>query len=80
VLRLIVGEGMRIVLIGGSVGLIAALALSRVMSSLLFGVRPTDLATFVAVPVGLGLLALIACYMPAARATRIDPMSALRSE
>jgi predicted permease len=80
VLRLIVAEGMRIVLIGGSVGLIAALALSRLMSSLLFGIRPTDLATFLSVPIGLALLALIACYMPAARATRIDPMSALRSE
>ena len=80
VLRLIVGEGMRIVLLGGAVGILAALALTRLMSSLLFGVRPTDLATFIAVPVGLALLALIACYMPAARATRIDPMSALRSE
>jgi predicted permease len=80
VLRLIVGEGMKIVLVGGTVGLLAALALSRLMSSLLYQVRPTDIVTFIAVPIGLAALALVACYMPAARATRIDPMTALRSE
>jgi putative ABC transport system permease protein len=61
-------------------GLAGALLLSRLMSKLLFGVQPTDPATFVAVATGLGLVAMLACYIPARRAMRIDPMVALRYE
>jgi predicted permease len=79
-LRLIVGQGMTLVLVGGAIGLTAALLLTRLMASLLYGVRATDLATFVAVSLLLGVVAFVACYAPASRAARIDPMSALRSE
>lgn len=80
VLRLIIVQGMRKALVGGAVGLIAAILLTRAMASILYGVRPTDVLTFALVPLGLGAVALIACYIPAARAAAIDPISALRSE
>ena len=80
VLRLVVGKGFRLVVMGVFVGLASAFALTRLMSSFLFGVTPTDPATFTAVAVLLSLVALLACYIPARRASRIDPMVALRYE
>jgi ABC-type antimicrobial peptide transport system permease subunit len=80
ILQLVVRQGMELAGIGIVVGLACALALTRVMSSLLFGVSTTDLATFAAVPALLGAVALAATAIPAWRATRVDPMVALREE
>ena len=80
VLRLFMGQGMRLVLLGLVIGLGGAFALTRLMSSLLFGVSTTDAATFVVVAVGLMLVGVFACYLPARRATRVDPLTALRYE
>jgi putative ABC transport system permease protein len=80
VMRFVMGQGMRVVLIGAGLGLVGALALARVLRSLLFEVRPTDPATFVCVTLLLSAVALLACYVPARRAARIDPMVALRQE
>ncbi len=80
VLKLIVGQGMFLTLVGIVIGLAAAYGLTRLMSSLLFGVGATDLWTFSGVAVLLAGIALIACYLPARRATRVDPLVALRSE
>ena len=80
VLKLVVGQGMMLALIGVIVGLAGALALTRVMSSLLFGVTERDPITFVAVAALLIVVAFIACFVPAHRATRIDPLIALRCE
>lgn len=80
VLRLIVSQGLKLVLLGLVVGLIGAFALMRVIASLLFGVTTKDPLTFTAVAVLLGFVALLACYIPARRATRLDPLSALRYE
>ncbi len=80
VLGLILGEGAKIALVGIVLGTGAALALTHLMTSLLFGVKPSDPATFGVVAVLLGAIALLACYIPARRATRVDPMVALRHE
>jgi putative ABC transport system permease protein len=80
VLRLVLGEFLRLTVIGVALGLIGAYALTRLMASLLFGVTPTDITTFVLVSVTLSLVALIACLIPARRATRVDPLVALRYE
>jgi putative ABC transport system permease protein len=80
VLRLFVGQGMAMVVIGAAIGLLGALALTRVMTSLLFGVRPADPLTFACVALSLMSVSLLACYLPARRATKIDPIVALRDE
>jgi putative ABC transport system permease protein len=80
VLTMILGQGMRTILIGIAVGLAASLALTRTMQSLLFGVTATDPVTFAAVIALLVVAALLACYIPARRATKVDPMVALRYE
>jgi putative ABC transport system permease protein len=80
VLRLIIGQGMRFVGIGVLVGLIGVFACSRLLQSLLFGVGTTDLRTMFIATVTLAATALCACYIPARRAMRVDPMQALRSE
>jgi predicted permease len=78
--RLVVGEGIRLALCGVAVGVGASLGLTRVLAGLLFGVTPTDAATYVAVPLVLLLTALLACWLPARRAAKVDPMVALRYE
>jgi len=80
VVRLIVGQGMRPVVIGLAVGLAGALALTRVMTSLLYGVSATDLTTYVAVATLLGGAALVSCYLPARQALGVDVVAALRKE
>ena len=80
VLRLVIGQGMRAVLIGTAIGLAAALGLSQLLSQFLYGVRERDPLTFVTVAVLLSLVAFAACYIPARRAMKVDPMVALRYE
>ena len=80
VLKLVIAHGMTLVVTGLVIGLISALALTRLMSGLLFGVSATDPVTFVIIGVLLSGVALLACYIPARRATKVDPMVALRYE
>jgi len=80
VLRLVVGQGMRLAAVGLVLGLIGAYATTRVISGLLFAVSPTDPLTFAAVAGLLALTALVACAVPALRASRVDPVTALRTE
>jgi ABC-type antimicrobial peptide transport system permease subunit len=80
VLRAFLRDGARMTVIGIVIGGIAALALTRLMSSILFEVKPTDPLTFGGVAVLLSMIALLACYIPARRAASVDPMQALRSE
>jgi putative ABC transport system permease protein len=80
VLNLVVRDGLKLVLIGIVVGLAGALLLTRLMTTLLFGVRATDAVTYVTVSLGLIIVALLACSIPARRATKVDPLVALRFE
>jgi putative ABC transport system permease protein len=80
ILRMILRQGMELTVAGSVMGLMGAAALTRVMASLLFGVSPTDLVTFSSVPVVLVATAMLASYIPALRATRVDPVVALRDE
>jgi putative ABC transport system permease protein len=80
VLKMVVGQGLMLTAVGVAVGLAGALALTRLMASLLYGVTATDPATYVIVSVLLVAVATLACYLPALRATRVDPMVALRYE
>jgi ABC-type antimicrobial peptide transport system permease subunit len=80
VLKLMLTQGLKLALIGIAIGLLAAMALTKWMETLLFGVRPTDPLTFTVIAVALALVALLACWIPARRATKVDPMIALRVE
>jgi putative ABC transport system permease protein len=80
VLSLVLGRGMAVVMAGIAIGIVASVALTRLMQSLLFGVAPTDALTFAAVPLVLALVAMFAAWLPARRATAVDPIIALRYE
>ena len=78
VLKIVLGQGARLALLGLVIGLAAAAGLTRLMITILYGVSPTDPLTFSAVAIVLTLVALVACYIPARRAVRVDPLVALR--
>jgi putative ABC transport system permease protein len=80
IVRLVVGQGAVVAVAGVAIGLAGALAFSRLIEGLLFGVAALDPITFVIAPLGLGLVAVLAGYLPARRAARIDPTIALRAE
>lgn len=79
-LRLVIGHGLALAAMGVAIGLAVSFGLTRLMSSLLYGVKATDIATFAAVAAVLSAVAALACYIPARRATRVDPIIALRCE
>jgi putative ABC transport system permease protein len=78
VIRQVVGQGARLTLIGVGIGVALAFASTRLLNNLLFGIAPADVATFIGIPLSLAAVALLASYIPARRATRVDPMEALR--
>jgi putative ABC transport system permease protein len=80
VLKLVIGQGMKLVFAGVALGLVASVALTRLMKTLLFGVSATDPLTFGLIAFLLTLVALLACFVPARRAARVNPINALRSE
>lgn len=80
ILRLMMGHGMKLTLIGVAIGFVGAIAVTRLMRSLLFAVAPVDLMTFGVSSVVLMIVALLACFIPARRATKVDPLVALRYE
>jgi putative ABC transport system permease protein len=80
VLKLVIGQGMLLAGIGLGIGLVAAFAVTRIMASLLFGVSASDPLTYLGLAVLLGAIAFLACYIPARRATKVDPVTALRAE
>ena len=77
---MVLGEGLRLIALAVFIGLVVSLGATRLLRNQLFGVAPLDVLTFVAVTVILAGVAILACYVPAWRASRIDPMVALRSE
>jgi len=79
VIRLVVRHGMTLVLIGLALGVAGSFAATRVLASLLYGIQPTDAATFAAVSLLLAAVAFLASYLPARRAAKLDPMAALRA-
>ncbi len=79
-LGMVIGEGMALAIIGIIIGIVGSLALTRLLRSFLFEIKPNDPATFVGVSLAMGVAALLACYVPARRAMRVDPMTALRHE
>jgi putative ABC transport system permease protein len=80
ILKMVLRHGTTMAVLGVAIGLVAAFGLARLITTLLFQTSAADPPTFSAVPVGLMLVALVACYLPARRATRVDPMVALRNE
>jgi ABC-type lipoprotein release transport system permease subunit len=78
--RMVVAQGGRVAVLGVALGVIAALGLTSVLESLLFGVQTFDIATFVAMPAAMLAVAAVACYLPARRASAVDPMQALRAD
>ncbi len=80
VLKMILRQGLALLFIGIAIGLAGAFALTRAMTSLLFEVSATDPLTFIAIALLLTMVALLACYLPARRATRVDPIMALHNE
>ena len=78
--KLIVGHGLILALAGVTIGAVGAFALTRLIAGLLFGVSPTDLMTFVWVSALVVVVATFACYLPARRATQVEPLEALRNE
>jgi putative ABC transport system permease protein len=80
VLRLVLGDGLKMTLAGVAVGVLAAFGLTRLLTGMVYGVSTTDPATFAAIAILLIAVALLACYIPARRATRVDPLTALRYE
>jgi putative ABC transport system permease protein len=80
VLGMVMGQGMLLAVAGVVIGVLGALGVNRVMTTLLFGIKPTDPITIVGVVFAIGSVALLACYVPARRATLVDPMLVLRDE
>jgi ABC-type antimicrobial peptide transport system permease subunit len=80
VLGMILGHGMRLTIVGLMAGLVASFALTRLLQAQLFNVKPTDPLTLSAVALFIAFVALMACYLPARRATRVDPMAMLREQ
>jgi putative ABC transport system permease protein len=78
VLSLVLGEGLRLAILGAAIGLAGSFFAARLLSGMLFGVAPSDPLTFTSVAVVLVAVAMVACYIPARRATRVDPLVALR--
>ena len=80
VVRLVLGQGLRTIGLGIVLGLAGAVGVTRLIEAQLFGVSPTDPVTFAWAPTALALVAMVACYLPARRASRVDPVVALRAE
>ena len=80
ILRLVLKQGMKLTMLGVALGVLAAVVLTRLIRNLLFGVSVTDPLTFIALPLLLASVALLACYLPARRAAKVDPLVALRHE